>query len=326
MNPTLMIWMPDSNLQQFILEYFGLESTDEITQELLEDEAFYLNYQDLLEVKNFKGLEYANFIHLKLYPTIEDDGPYFPVFELIKDPILRAKTDLEYSYPINYLFTSGIDFSQFAGYRNVHIDPYSDSLYTDYVVSLDQNNYKSFFISYEDLGLHNFSPSLIIQDDSSMMIEIKDENYQSENPLYYVATPLETGFQFDFAEAESVNFDYSQIAGMSFFNPKNSFMKGPILDIVFNDTSNLVDSYIHLSVNIDFAPLKVEDTSVTVEYWEYDLAGNPVEKIAADKTLTGAIGDRYHAEISNISGFTFNGVVVGNDLNPISGLIEDKKK
>ncbi|WP_280738436.1 MULTISPECIES: MucBP domain-containing protein [unclassified Enterococcus] len=68
----------------------------------------------------------------------------------------------------------------------------------------------------------------------------------------------------------------------------------------------------------------LQPAAITVEYWEYDINGNPVEKIAEDIILTGNLGDRYHAEANYIIGYTFNGVVTADDLSPISGIISDQ--
>ncbi|MBV7392532.1 MucBP domain-containing protein, partial [Enterococcus sp. ALS3] len=61
--------------------------------------------------------------------------------------------------------------------------------------------------------------------------------------------------------------------------------------------------------------------NITVEYWHYDIDGNTVEKIHDDVSLSGNIGDRYHAEAFYVPGYGFSGVNTETNYSPISGLI-----
>ncbi|MGX2947112.1 MucBP domain-containing protein [Enterococcus alishanensis] len=84
---------------------------------------------------------------------------------------------------------------------------------------------------------------------------------------------------------------------------------------------NTTGTFTNESQEVTYIYSEIVPGKITVEYWEYDVNGNPIKKIHADETITGKYGERYDAPIIYVPEYGFNGVITDDGFAPLSGLL-----
>ncbi|MDH6365818.1 hypothetical protein M2139_002844 [Enterococcus sp. PF1-24] len=310
-------WMPDTNLQQLVLaQIAGLTNVNEITPQKMAATTFEWTISPesnpFANVSNFKGLEEASKINIT---CTESD---FNGLGLKNYPDVQAKMTVTFNGRLQRTFPNGIDFSTLSNYHSVNME-YSSIFYSGKKVYLNGTNYSEFFISFEELGLTNFSNTWLTPGwDATIAMD-------GGISCTYIITATSTGFQF--VLEETTDFDYFYLAGKTFINrPNATSAEGPDFYIELDSSNNVnLSGYISLPVDFDFTGVTAGEP-VTVEYWEYDSANNPIKQISTPVTLNGNFGERYSADIIRISGYAFTGADMTNNLSPNNGTFTNQKQ
>ncbi|WP_280737972.1 MULTISPECIES: MucBP domain-containing protein [unclassified Enterococcus] len=296
--------MPDKTLQEIIANKLG-KNIDELTPDLLSESDLYLSPfasyisgsidDKLYDVLNFSGLEYINSVNIILETTSLD------ALNIKNYPDVCDKTTILMNHNLDKIFPKGIDFSDLGKFHSVDIDPHN-TYKKPPMVTLNQNNYTEFFISFDEMEIYNFPTSEDLLEGSMLsgQVPVSIDGYY----FYYDFEFLADGVQFNLANPET--FDYSKVVNKTAITTEDTFPDGPYAQVYiqYGDEIHMVHGIINFCIDLKF--VEASDLStVTAEYWEYDTAGNPVKKIAEDEPFTGEVGTDYTTTQKNIPGYTF---------------------
>ncbi|GAB7391324.1 MucBP domain-containing protein [Lactococcus garvieae] len=290
-------WMPDVNLQQLVANQLGLSSVDQITKELLTSTGqISLDASDPLftSVTDLTGLEYFN--DISLTSTAQN---IFSQFNFSNYPDIMAKMSLNLYSDLTNIFPSGIDFSTLSGFKNVGFDPHN-TYNPNIIVNLDQNNYSSFFLTFDEMKIFGLPLSHIT---SAGAVYINVGN----NSIAYETELQSNGILFTLNPNQSVDYS-SMLAGTSFSNSDTTiFPDGPYSQLGLSGL-NSISGYINLCFSLNYAPMKQAGENVTVKYVDEN-NNNLLDNVV----LSGDIGDTFTTEKKIIDGYTFKEVI--GDVN-----------
>ncbi|MBS7578142.1 MULTISPECIES: InlB B-repeat-containing protein [unclassified Enterococcus] len=287
-------WMPDSNLQKLVMEQLGLSEPAQITKALLAGNSITIAEENSLFplINDFTGLEYIQGL------SITAAGDYsFDRFNALMSDALKAKTSLMFHQDLAKTFQNGIHFSDLNQYSSVNIDPHN-TYHTAKAFALDQNNYKNFFLSFDEIQLFNV-PAFSYIYQQTLAINNK---YVS-----YIAEKKDNGIEYTLDMSNSSpDLTYEALAGHSLSNSEETlYPDGPYTQCAIeygNSDFPNVSGYINICYSLTFAPIK-EETNLIIKY--QDNAGN---QIAEDKIINGYIGDNYDVSTAayqlSIDGYT----------------------
>ena len=279
-NEDLDSWMPNSDLQLFISYKLGVDKS-QITKDLLGSKTLLVSYEELdrpfFNFSSYEGLEYFSNISIIISASSEGESLDFLRLHPINWEGIRKFSNVFISVDgdLTAIFPNGIDLND----SRINIDPHNIYFMND--INLNQNNFKSFFLSYSELKLLNVDPSVFNH--------ITDLNFGEGS---YKATPEANGLLFELTN----NIDYSLLAGKSYLNTNEylSFPDGPYIQL--STGSKNINSRINLHYNLLGA-------NVTVKY--VDTKDNA---ISDEVVKSGNVGDSYTTEQKNIEGYTFKEV------------------
>ncbi|MDH6401411.1 hypothetical protein M2139_001295, partial [Enterococcus sp. PF1-24] len=331
-------WMPDKNLQQLVADKLAIPVT-EVTPEKLaaaDSDCFTWvileNENPLANVTNFTGLEHATKININCF-----EGAFLDL-NLKNYPSVQSKTTVTFAGRLNRTFPDGIDFNQFNNYQEIFFRSFSyNETYTtepfmsyDTTAYLNESTYSDFRLSHEDFGLHNFSNDWVRLYGASDQITSWYLPVSTQQMHYIISVDSDSGFRFA-DEDFSILYDQyvSYLMGNTFqCTPDSTGIYGLVpsfpVEFVYNANGN-INGQIILGYTLDYTNVTA-GKPVTVEHWEYDLAGNPIKKIGENTYLNGNVGERYQAEAINVPGYIFNSAIVDEGLSPFSGLFTNQNQ
>ncbi|MDU0397703.1 MucBP domain-containing protein [Lactococcus lactis] len=272
-------WMPSAVLQAFVATKLGIDKS-QITKDLLANSQLNISYEtdkDFFYLPSYEGLQF--FSNISIYVSASSDDNTLSYLRLNPIPWdnFGSLTNLTIGVDgdLTAIFPNGIDLND----SRINIDPHNIYFMND--INLNQNNFKSFFLSYSELKLLNVDPSVFNY--------ITDLNFGEGS---YKVTPESNGLLFELTNT----IDYSLLAGKSYVNTNEylNFPDGPYVQL--STGSKNINSRINLHYNLLGA-------AVTVKY--VDTKGN----VISDEAIkSGNVGDSYTTEQKTIDGYTFKEV------------------
>ncbi|MGX7048279.1 hypothetical protein RU86_GL001424 [Lactococcus piscium] len=284
-NESLDSWMPDTNLQDFLVQILGVPKS-QLTKELLSDTDLPVNYdnglgRDFFYLPSYKGLEYFKSISVELLDSQDMDSlNYLEAHPINWTPMdsLQNMTIIAHGY-LPAIFPNGINMQD----SRIQVDPHNVYFMND--IYLNQLNYKSFYLSYSKLKLLNI--------DFASIDHITKVNFESGS---YTAIPTKDGIQFTL----SPFVNYADLAGKEFIETDKSinFPNGPYALLSYNEDRSTKD--INLRINLHFANTS---GNVTVNYIDQDNV-----KLSPEQLLVGGVGENYQTEQLAFPGYSLKEV------------------
>lgn len=293
-NEPLDSWMPDTNLQNFLVQKLEVTKS-QLTKELLSDTDIRFDYdnglgRDFFYLSSYKGLEYFKSISVELLDSQNMESLSYikahPINWTLMDNLPNIVVNSYGHLPA--IFPNGINMQD----TRIQVDPHNASFMND--IYLNQLNYKSFYLSYTDLKLLNVDIGVI--NASNPFIKGYELNFGNS---VYLAKPTDNGIQFTLSDP----LDYTSYAGQSFTNTDSiygiGYPNGPYVQLLYNqDRSTKV---INLRINLHFANIS---GNVTVNYIDQDNV-----KLSPEQLLVGGVGENYQTEQLDFTGYSLKEVI-----------------
>lgn len=182
-NESLDSWMPNTSLQDFLVQKLGVNKS-QLTKEVLSDTDLSVNYDNDLDrnffyLSSYKGLEYFKSISVELLAS-QDMALWnyleaHPINWALMDS-LQNMTITTYGY-LPAIFPNDINMQD----TRIQVDPHNVYFMND--IYLNQLHYKSFYLSYSQLKLLNI--------DFATIYRIADVNFEKGS---YTAIPTKEAF------------------------------------------------------------------------------------------------------------------------------------